>query len=299
MTGASGRRPGGILAVRGAGLLLALLAAAASGCGARPRVAWTEPVTGIQFVRVPAGRFRMGSPADEPGHEAWEVAHEVVLTHAFELGRTEVTQGQWEKVMGSNPSRFVDTGPQLPVEQVSWYEVHEFLDRLERLSPGNRFRLPTEAEWEYACRAGTTTAYSTGATLSTDRGNYDGRYPLAGQDVGRFLGRPAAVASYPPNPWGLFDLHGNVWEWCEDDFCPYGPDGEVDPLRRCDSGRKVIRGGSWTFDADSARSAVRYSHRPQDRGPSLGFRVVREPAVPGGSGAAHPGADATRGRAVR
>jgi sulfatase modifying factor 1 len=280
----------------GARLLLVVLAAGSAAFCARPRATWIEPVTGMEFVRVPAGRFRMGSPPAEPGHEAWEVAHEVVIARAFAIGRTEVTQGQWERVMGSNPSRFADGGPRFPVEQVDWYEVHEFLSRLERLAPGSRFRLPTEAEWEYACRAGTTSAYSTGARLSTDQANYDGRYPLPGQDVGRYLGRPAPVASYPANDWGLFDLHGNVWEWCEDDFCPYGAEGEVDPLRRCDSGRKVIRGGSWTFNADSARSAVRYSHRPQDRGPSLGFRVVREPLPAALGPSAAPVAGAPPGR---
>jgi formylglycine-generating enzyme required for sulfatase activity len=245
--------------------------------GAPPFPVWTESVTGIEFELLPAGAFRMGSPEDEPGHEAQEVAHPVTLSRAFWLGRTEVTQAQWRRVLGSNPSKFVAVGPDAPVEQVTWYEVSRFLRRLGELSPGNRFRLPTEAEWEYACRAGTTTAYVTGALLTTDQANYDGRYPLPGQNPGVNRDRTTPVASFAPNPWGLFDLHGNVWEWTADEHCPYRAGAVTDPTDACGAALKVIRGGSFYFDADSARCALRYSHRPQDRGPSLGFRVVREP----------------------
>jgi formylglycine-generating enzyme required for sulfatase activity len=229
----------------------------------------------MQFVLLPAGEFTMGSPESESGHEAVEVLHRVRLSRPIYLGRYEVTQGQWLQVMGSRPSHFADCGADCPVENVNAFEVEEFLARLRALG-GRRFRLPTEAEWEYACRAGTTTPFSTGANLTTGQANYDGRYPYPGFPVGDFLDRPAPVGSYPPNPWGLFDLHGNVWEWCQDDFCPYPADGATDPLGTCSSGLRVIRGGSWTFNADSSRCAVRYTHRPQDRGPSLGFRVVRE-----------------------
>jgi formylglycine-generating enzyme required for sulfatase activity len=161
------------------------------------------------------------------------------------------------------------------VENVNWYEVHEFLDRLNRQGNGH-YRLPTEAEWEYACRAGTTTPYAFGAELSTRDANYDGRYPLPRQAPGLHRDQTMPVASFRANAWGLYDMHGNLWEWCEDDVCPYPARRTTDGAARCASGLKVIRGGSWYFNAASARSALRYTHRPQDRGFSLGFRVVRD-----------------------
>jgi sulfatase modifying factor 1 len=253
------------------GLALALLATA---CGA-PEATWIEPATGLEFVLLPAAEFAMGSPATEAGHEASEKLHRVRLTHPVWFGRYEVTQGQWLRVMGANPSRFEGCGLDCPVENVDAFEVEEFLVRLGKLT-GATFRLPTEAEWEYACRAGTATPFSTGANLTSAQANYDGRYPYPGFPAGSFVGRPTPVGSYPANAWGLFDLHGNVWEWCQDELCPY-PDGTAsDPVGSCASELRIIRGGSWTFNGDSARCAVRYSHRPQHRGPSLGVRVVRE-----------------------
>ena len=260
-------------------LVLALSSLTESASIAAPLPAWTEPVTGMRFVLVPAGSFTMGSPPAEPGREAQETPHHVTLSRPFWLGRTEVTQGEWQRVMGSNPSKFSDGGAQAPVEQVSFQDVQRFLVRLGALAPGSRFRLPTEAEWEYACRAGSTTSYSTGALLTTDEGNYDGRYPLPGQPKGVNRDRTTPVASFAPNAWGLFDLHGNVWEWTADEHCPYPAGPVTDPIGRCGAELEVIRGGSFYFDAASARCALRYTHRPQDRGPSLGFRVVREPAA--------------------
>lgn len=247
----------------------------AVGCQA-PVAIWTEPVTGIEFVRLPAGEFEMGSPESEVGHEAAERRHRVRFTHPLDFGRHEVTQGQWRRVMGENPSHFADCGPDCPVENVNALAIAEFLVRLHQLS-GVSFRLPTEAEWEYACRAGTSSPFGTGATLSSAQANFDGRYPYGASAAGEFVGRPRPVGSYAPNAWGLFDLHGNVWEWCQDDFCPYPENAVSDPLGACASGLRVIRGGSWTFNGDSARCAVRYTHRPQDRGPSLGFRLVHDP----------------------
>lgn len=246
------------------------------GCRA-PSTTWTEPVTGLEFVRLPAGEFEMGSPESEAGHEASELRHRVRLTHALDFGRYEVTQGQWLQVMGTNPSHFSACGPGCPVENVNALEIAEFLVRLHRLT-GTSFRLPTEAEWEYACRAGSVSPFSTGANLTSAEANYDGRYPYAESPAGEFVGGPRPVGSYPPNAWGLFDLHGNVWEWCRDDFCPYSASASSDPLGQCGAALRVIRGGSWDFNGDSARCAVRYTHRPQDRGPSLGFRLVRDPA---------------------
>jgi len=222
----------------------------------------------------------MGSGPEVPGHPADETSHEVVLTRGFWIGKTEVTQEQWREVMENNPSQFPSCGPKCPVETVSYDDIRQFLERLERRSPGSRFRLPTEAEWEYACRAGTETPFSTGGNLTSDQANYDGRYSYGGSPKGRFLGHPAPVASYPPNRWGLFDLHGNVWEWCEDWYGPYPPGKAVDPRGPAGGARRVIRGGSWYFNADSARCGLRYTHAPSDDGFSLGFRIVREDEAP-------------------
>lgn len=245
---------------------------------------WTEPGTGIEMARVDAGAYRIGSPADEPDRQDNEIRHSVRLTRPFYVGTTEVTQAQWVNVMGSNPSHFqppdFEPCPDCPVEDVNFWQIQEFLNRLSGRS-GHRFRLPTEAEWEVACRAGTETAFAVGAELTLKDANFDedGASPLE-------LGRTSAVASYPPNRLGLFDVHGNVWEWTSDPLCPYATDHLDDGPERsdprpakdppCDSPWKVIRGGSWHFGADSARCALRYTHRPRDKGPSLGFRVVRD-----------------------
>jgi len=248
----------------------------------------TEPVSGITFVRLPAGEFWMGSPEDEPDREAQEVRHRVRISRPFEIGRTEVTQVQWLRVMGTSPSRSSECGPDCPVEQVSWNDVQRFLARLGELA-GESFRLPTEAEWEYACRAGTTSAFATGATLGRDQANFDERVPVPGEPAGAPYGAPTPVASFPPNAWGLYDLHGNVWEWTADEHCPYPEDGvAVDPLGACGAELKVIRGGSWRFGADSARCALRYTHRPEDDGPSLGFRVARDVAATPSAGSPSP-----------
>lgn len=250
---------------------LALIAACANG-GAT----YHEPLTGLQFVRIQSGRFTMGSPPGQPGRQSEETAHEVVLTRDFYLSVTEVTQRQWLAVMGSNPSTFSRAGLDAPVEQVSWHEVQTFLERLNARS-SKRFRLPTEAEWEYACRAGTKTAYAFGDHLSTAQANYDGRFLLPGQAKGTFRGTTLPVRSFQPNAWGLYDMHGNVWEWCADEYCPYPTTPSTDPVNACGSPYKVIRGGSWYFGADSARSALRYTHEPHLRGFSIGFRVARDP----------------------
>lgn len=255
------------LAALAAAALLGLLA----GCHREPAV-WREPTTGMEFVRVPAAELVMGSPADEPGREPGERQHAVRLTRAIDFGRFEVTQRQWRLVMGTSPSRFAECGDDCPVESVSWHDAREFAARLSARS-GERFRLPTEAEWERACRAGTATAYSSGAELLPSQANVDAGAEGGAVGAGR---APRPVGSYPPNAWGLFDLHGNVWEWTVDEHCPYPEDAATDPVGACGAELRVIRGGSWHFGADSARCALRYTHRPQDTGFSLGFRLVRE-----------------------
>ncbi len=236
---------------------------------------WVEPTTGMLFVTIDPGRFVMGSPPDEIGRQAQETPHQVKLSCTIWFGAFEVTQKQWRLVMGENPSHFRAEGDMLPVENVTWHQAHEFLERLTKRAPGNRFRLPTEAEWEYACRAGSGTAYAVGAVLTAAQANFAESPNTAA------AGRTSRVGSFAPNAWGLYDMHGNVWEWTADDYCPYAVDGAVaDPVATCQSSLKVIRGGSWYFGADSARCALRYTHRPQDRGFSIGFRVVRESSPP-------------------
>jgi len=237
---------------------------------------WREPLSGMEFAYVPAGTYRIGSPESEPGHEAQEALHQVTLSRGFWIGRFEVTQAEWSGVMGPEDRPWVRAEAEAPVENVDWYEAIELARRLSDRSTGERFRLPTEAEWEIACRAGTSTPYATGELLSSEQANYDARYPLPGQAAGEYRGRTTAAGTFSPNAWGLHDFHGNVWEWTADDHCPYAGAGVHDPLGLCASGLKVIRGGSWLFNADSARCAVRYTHAPRLRGPSLGLRLVRE-----------------------
>jgi len=271
-------------------LALVLMACACSH-GPAPGTVWHEPVTGMELLWIGPTRFRMGSEPGEPGRQADEVPHQVELTRGFSLGRFEVTQGQWLEVMGENPSQHAACGLACPVETVSFLDVQAFIARLEARSPGSRFRLPTEAEWELACRAGTTTPFSTGNDLTPDQANFDGRYPYpprtgstTGSTTDIFRGSPAPVGSYAHNPWGFFDMHGNVWEWCADWYGPYPSQPARDPRGPATGALRVIRGGSWCFDANSARSALRYTHAPGDDGYSLGLRLVREPArqgVPG------------------
>lgn len=239
------------------------------------RPAWREPVTGMSFVEVPAGRFVMGTPDDEAEREAQERQHEVALSRPFWIGRFEVTQAEWRAVMGTTPSHFA--GDTLPVENVSWFEVADFLRRLAARSPGSRFRLPSEAEWEYACRAGSAAPFASGLRLDPAQAN------VAASPDAAAGGRTMPVGSFAPNAWGLHDMHGNVWEWTADEHCPYPLGTVTDPVAACGAALKVIRGGSWRFLADSARCGLRYTHRPQDVGPSLGFRVVRETAAGAGA----------------
>jgi len=235
---------------------------------------WKDPVAGIEFIRLPPGTFRMGTPPAELGREPQEVVHEVTLTHGFALGKYEVTQAQWTRVMGANPSQFESCGPSCPVERVNFDDVAEFIRRLnERAGPG--YRLPTEAEWEYACRAGGTEAFGHSASLSSRDANIDGNFPY-NAPKGTARGKTIPVGYFPANAWGFFDMSGNVWEWTADWHCPY-PDGAVtDPVGSCSSEFRVIRGGSWKFDGNSARCGLRYTHRPQDLGYSLGFRIAHD-----------------------
>jgi formylglycine-generating enzyme required for sulfatase activity len=262
-------------------LLAAPLLLVLPGCGSpAPR---QDPVTGMTFVWVPPGHFLMGSPPGETERGSDETPHLVRLSRGFWLGRTEVTRAQWEHVMGpaerhlDKPNPFRGLDPNLPMVAVSFDDVQAFLRQAAARNPGARYRLPTEAEWEYACRAGRSTAFHTGDGLPASAATFDGTVPYAGAPSAPGPGRPSPVGTHPPNAWGLADLHGNVWEWTADGYGPYPPGPVTDPHGPPVAPLKVIRGGSWAFHAGSARSACRYTHAPGDGGHSLGFRVIWEP----------------------
>jgi formylglycine-generating enzyme len=242
----------------------------------KPSAAATDGRTGVTFVDIPAGNFIMGSPVAERGRGTDEFPHEVVIGKRFLLGRDEVTQEQWQKAMGTSPSHFADCGPRCPVEHVSYADIEQFLARVNDGAAEFRYRLPTEAEWEYACRAGTTTPFSTGENLTTDQANYNGTFPYAGFPRGAYREHPTPAGTFPLNPWGLADMHGNVWEWTSDWYAPYERASAIDPHGPSSAEKKSIRGGSWYFDANSARCALRYTHAPLDRGFSLGFRIAAD-----------------------
>ena len=231
---------------------------------------------GMRLQLIPAGTFVMGSPPSESDRDADETQHRVRISKPFYLGVYEVTQGQYEKLMGANPSRF--KGDNNPVEQVSWEDAalfcRELSARPEEQAAGRVYRLPTEAEWEYACRAGTTTAYGFGDDAS-ELGEYAWCSENA-MDVGQKYAH--TVGQKKPNPWGLYDMHGNVWEWCQDWYEDYPSGSTTDPTGAASGSPRVIRGGSWYYGAGLCRSANRGWHNPSSRSSNLGFRVALSPS---------------------
>jgi formylglycine-generating enzyme required for sulfatase activity len=229
----------------------------------------------MTFKLIPAGSFTMGSPVDELGHEIDENEHQVTLTQAFYMQTTEVTQGQWEAVMGSNPSNFISCGDDCPVETISWDDVQIFLAALNSLGEGI-YRLPTEAEWEYAARAGSITAYANGDITVTDC-SHDPNLDVMGWYCYNASETTQPVAHKDANAWGLYDMHGNVWEWVNDWYGDY-PSGSIsDPRGPANGSQKVNRGGSWGTGAGFCRFANRRERGTGDKGSSLGFRLVYEP----------------------
>jgi formylglycine-generating enzyme required for sulfatase activity len=260
-----------------------------------------ENSIGMKLVLIPPGKFTMGSPKDEKGRNKDEDQREVLIKKAFHLGIHEVTQAQFKKVMGFNPSYFCARAAgrkgveyetwskpgggkdklqglagqalagtaDFPVENVSWHEAVEFCRTLSALpaeqSAGRTYRLPSEAEWEYACRGGASSSqvFHFGNRLSSEQANFRGTRPAGGAAPGPWLERTCKVGSYPPNAFGLYDMHGNVWEWCLDAYEYEG-----------DRGFRVRRGGSWGDGADQCRSALRLRRAPDDHRWNLGFRVV-------------------------
>ena len=219
---------------------------------------------GMRLAYIPAGRFDMGSPPEEKGRQPDEFQHAVLLTRPFRISATEVTQAQWQAVMGANRSHF--KGDDLPVEKVSWRDAVAFCERLSELE-GGTYRLPTEAEWEYACRATTTTRFS---TITDELGTI--AWYAANSDE-----HTHPVGSKRTNAWGLYDMHGNVSEWCSDYYEPQYPTVAVtDPTGPAEGKYHVMRGGSWGYFLRACRNAARSSALPAYQFIQTGFRVVME-----------------------
>jgi len=229
---------------------------------------------GQELLLIPAGTFMMGSPASEKDRADDETQHQVTLTKPFYMGRTEVTQGQWKTVMGTEPWKrkvYVQEGDDYPAVYVSWNDAVEFCKKLSAME-GKVYRLPTEAEWEYACRGGTKTAFSFGDD-EAELGKYawfDGNADAIGEDYAR------RVAQKLPNPYGLHDMHGNVWEWCSDWYADYPSTPLSDPRGPASGSSRVLRGGSWDDGPCGVRCAYRRYHTPENRYDYYGFRVVLE-----------------------
>ncbi|MGF1582989.1 MAG: formylglycine-generating enzyme family protein [Gemmataceae bacterium] len=242
--------------------------------GLEPVVPTYTNEIGMEFVWIPPGKFLMGSPEDETERGDNETQHEVTLTKGFWLQRTAVTQSQWEQVMGDNPSEFQD--PELPVELVSWFDCEEFCQKLsERTS--RKTVLPSEAQLEYACRAGTTTPFWFGTTISTKQVNYEGDESENGADEEESKGPTVHVRSFRPNGWGLYQMHGNVWEWCQTWHENYTQEPRVDPVGPTKGDFRIYRGGSWAYNAASCRSGYREGCDPDLSNDDLGLRCVLAP----------------------
>jgi formylglycine-generating enzyme required for sulfatase activity len=245
----------------------------------------------LTMVKIPAGNFLMGSPGDEPERSDDEGPQHEVTLGAFFMAQTPITQAQWravaawqkvERDLDSDPSYF--KGANRPVEQVSWFDALEFCSRLNQRT-GQRYGLPSEAQWEYACRAGSTTQFHFGATLTPDLANYDGNYVCGNGPKGTYREQTTEVASFPANGWGLQDMHGNVYEWCEDhwhDSYHFAP-GDDQPWlipAAADGQQRLLRGGSWYSAPRSCRSAYRRRSLPGNADGLVGFRVVCLPQGP-------------------
>lgn len=234
--------------------------------GRSPGELWRDTASGLTFVWIPAGTFLMGSPVEEKGRNTDENQHPVTLSRGFWMGKYEVTQAQYAAVMGTNPSHFKDSGPEAPVESVNWEDAQSFVRALSARVKGRAYRLPTEAEWEYACRAGSTT--STYGPLGS----------IAWNAYASGL-KPHPVGQKQPNAWGLHDMIGNVYEWCQDCYKdPYDTSLDADPVGPPSNRYHAIRGGSWQSGTTQSRAAFRASEELFElRYPFVGLRVVCVP----------------------
>jgi len=246
----------------------------------------------LEMVHIPAGTFLMGAAPNEAEAQSWEYPQHQVTLKSFYIGKYQVTQAQWQAIMGNNPSSF--KGENRPVEMVDWKDAKAFCERLSQRT-GQTFRLPSEAEWEYACRAGTTTPFYFGETITPDLVNYDGNNPYGEAPKEKYREETTPVGSFPPNAFGLYDMHGNVWEWCEDvwhgNYERAPTDGSVWGVKEVkkeggftlsnlfgkkeeENSYRLLRGGSWPFIAVWCRAAHRFLHAPDYRGNHVGLRVV-------------------------
>ncbi len=228
------------------------------------------------FRWIPAGEFMMGSPEDEDGRYPYEDLHQVTLTQGFWLADTTVTQAFWFAVMGENSSYFSDN-KQNPVEQISWEDAQQFLEKINQIKPELNARLPYEAEWEYACRAGTTGAFNFEGELSLDKVNYRGLWEWKSSDDWGDGAKQATVAVKSmknPNTRGLHEMHGNVWEWCQDYWQDNLAFDDIDPKGASEGSDCVVRGGSWFDVGGGVRSACRNHYSLVDRNYRIGFRLL-------------------------
>lgn len=244
---------------------------------------------GVKLRWCPPGRFTMGSPPTEPDHRPDEAQVEVRLTRGFWMGKYEVTQGEWKRIVGAFPGKQPPgEGDDFPVVEVSYIEAEDFCRKLTEqarrsgeLPDAWEFQLPTEAQWEYACRAGTTTATSFGDRMNSKQANFLGDKPYNGAEVGPALKRATPVGRYPANAWGLHDMHGNIFEWCRDWYhyqLPGGDDPDLSARKgtanRDGTYSRVRRGGAWNDDGKFLRSAFRLRYEPERRSDHIGFRVA-------------------------
>jgi formylglycine-generating enzyme required for sulfatase activity len=230
---------------------------------------------GMSFVLLPPATYLMGSPLNEDGRDLDEKIHWVSLTHRLYVQTTEVTQGQWKAVMGDNPSRFRSCGHDCPVERVSWDDVQVFIRRLNKMENTKNYRLPTEAEWEYACRGKTRTRYAWGDQMDCRKANIGVGISRACKGVNP--GKTARVGNYPPNGWGIYDMHGNVWEWCMDRYDRHHSGHLIDPaITDGDNLYRLYKGGSWLDRPRTCRSANRAYINRGFRYGYLGFRLVMD-----------------------
>jgi formylglycine-generating enzyme required for sulfatase activity len=228
---------------------------------------------GMAFVYIAPGSFMMGSPSDEPGRGNDETQRRVTLTKGFYMQTTEVTQGQWKAVMGNNPSYFKNCGDDCPVENVSWNDVQQFIRKLNQREGSGTYKLPTEVEWEYTARAGSSSAFANGGISELQCG-FDSNLDAMGWYCGNSDKRTHPAARKQPNTWGLYDMHGNVYEWCQDWYGNYPSGSVTDPTGPSSGSDRVFRGGSWSYGARNCRSADRYSYTPGYRYNNLGFRIL-------------------------
>ena len=225
------------------------------------------------FRWIEPGEFSMGSPTDEPERYDIEIQHTVSLTQGYWLAESTVTQALWQAVMNDNPSNF--NGENHPVERVSWNDAQRFIETMNNMKPALKLCLPSEAQWEYACRAGTNTAFSFGIQINSTQVNFDGNYPYNDGERSQYREETVDVKFLPANPWGLYEMHGNVLEWCQDWYGPYSSEAVIDPKGPETGDNRVLRGGSWIYDGGYCRSANRSRRSPGRGRNDIGFRLAR------------------------